>query len=163
MNLYQISNDYVEILNDLYDSEGNVNETALARLEQNEVAMEKKAIAIASFIQNMKAEKEAIDGAKKQMVEREKRLQKRIDDLMGYLQVNMDKRGIKNITCPYFEIKIKKCPPSVDIFDEDSIPQEYKRTKVEVKPDKIKMLAEMKEGVIIPGANLQQRLTVDIK
>ncbi len=67
MNLYQISQEYQEILNDLYDEEGNVNQGALMRLDSNEKAMEKKVIAVASYIKNMDAEREAIDIAKKAM------------------------------------------------------------------------------------------------
>ncbi len=163
MNLYEISTEYQEILSELYDDEGNVNEQALQRLEQNDIAMEKKAIAIASFIKNMDAEREAIDSAKKAMAEREARFKKRISDLKGYLLSNMERRGINKVNCPYFEIKLKKCPLSVHIDNEDLIPDEYKRTKVEVSPDKIKMLQEMKVGVIIPGVSLQQNMTLDIR
>ena len=163
MNLYEISKEYEEILNDLYDDEGNVNEQALMRLEQNDLSMQKKAIAIASYIKNMDAEREAIDSAKKAMADREKRYKKRIDELQGYLLTNMEKRQINIITCPYFEIKVKKCPASVDIYDESALPEEYKRTKVEILPDKIKMLAEMKVGVVIPGANLKHNMSLSIK
>jgi hypothetical protein len=163
MNLYEISSEYAAILNDLYDDEGNVNQQALARLEENEQALEKKAIAIASFIKNMDAEREAIENAKKCMAEREVRFKKRISDLKGYLLSHMEIRGINKITSPHFEIKLKKCPLSVNIVNENLLPDDYKRIKTEVLPDKIKILAEMKEGVIIPGACLQQNLTIDIK
>lgn len=163
MKLYEITNEYQEILDDLYDEEGNVNEMALAKLEQNEVAMEKKAVAIASYIKNMDAERTAIDEAKKAMADREKRYKKRISDLEGYLMVNMQKRGITQVKCPYFEIKVKKCPLSVDddTLDMDVLPDEYKRFKVE--PDKSKILGEMKVGVIIPGASLKQNIKLEIR
>jgi hypothetical protein len=163
MNLYQISAEYSQILDELYDEEGNVNEQALMKLEQNELAMEKKAIAIASFIKNMDAEREAIDTAKKAMAEREKRFKKRIDELEGYLLSNMEKRGVNKISCAYFDIKLKKCPPSVDIIDEASLPDEYKRTKTEILPDKIKMKDEMLAGVLIPGAQLKVNMRLEIR
>ncbi len=75
----------------------------------------------------------------------------------------MQKRGITEVKCPYFEIKIKKCPQSVDIIDESLLPDEYKRIKTEISPDKIKMLQEMKVGVVIPGAALKQNLKLDIR
>lgn len=163
MKLFEISKEYEEILDDLYDDEGNVNEQALVKLDENKQAMEQKAIAIASYIQNMSAEREAIKTAKQAMLEREKRYEKRIDDLQGYLLMNMERRGINLIKTPYFEIKLKKCPLSVRIDNEDAIPGEYKRTKTEVLPDKIKMLNEMKVGVIIPGVSLQQNIKLDIR
>lgn len=163
MSLYQISNEYNEILSNLYDDDGVVNETELARLEANELAMEKKAIAIASFIKNMDAERVAIDTAKKAMADREKIYKKRIDELEGYLLSNMERRGITNVKCPYFEIKLKKCPPSVDVSDASLLPAEYTRTKTEIFPDKIKMKEEMMMGVLIPGASLKTNLRLEIK
>jgi hypothetical protein len=163
MNLYEIDHEYREILRELYDDEGNVNEQALIKLENNQMTMEKKAIAIASFIKNMEAEREAIDTAKKAMAEREKRFKKRIDELEGYLLSNMERRGINHVSCPYFDIKLKKCPPSVEIVDESALPDEYKRTKIEVLPDKVKIKEEMKVGVLIPGAILKQGLRLEIR
>jgi hypothetical protein len=165
MNLYQINAEYQQILDDLYDDEGNVNQDALIKLEQNEITLEKKAIAIASYIKNMEAEKTAIDSAKKSMAEREKRYKKKIDDLMGYLLAGMESRGLKSVKCPYFEIKLKECPLSVD--DEntniDLLPDEYKRVKVETSPDKIKLLQDRKLGVVIPGAAFKNNMSLTIK
>ena len=163
MKLYEITAEYASILHELYEEDGTLNPQALAKLEDNEIAMEKKAIAIASFIKNMDAERHAIDEAKKAMTEREKRFKKRIDDLEDYLLVNMERRGINHISCAYFDIKVKKCPPSVDIYDEIALPDEYKRTKTEIVADKIKMKDEMIAGVVIPGANLKNKMRLEIR
>lgn len=77
MNLYAINKEYEEILNDLYDEEGEVNQEALMRLEHNDMTMENKVIAVSSFIKNLDAEREAIDAAKKAMADREKRYKKK--------------------------------------------------------------------------------------
>jgi len=163
MKLYEIAKEYEEALNELYDDEGNINETALVKLEQNEVTMEKKVIAVACYIKNMDAEREAIDNAKKAMADREKRFKKRIEELEGYLLFNMERRGITHVNCPYFGIKLKKCPPSVEISDESALPGEYLRTKTETLPDKVKMKEEMLVGVIIPGASLKTNLRLEIR
>lgn len=163
MNIYQIASDYEKILQDLYDDEGNVNQTALVALEKNEQDMETKMIAISSFVKNIEAQKNAIADAKKDILEREKKLNKKIDELKGYLLTNMERRGIKEINTPYFDIKLKKNPASVDIIDENSIPDEYRRIKTEVVLDKVKMKDEMLLGVIIPGASLKQGLRVEIR
>jgi Siphovirus Gp157 len=165
MNLYKINSEYEQILNELYDDEGQVNQEALMRLDQNDMTMENKVIAVASYIKNLDAEREAIDAAKKAMAEREKAHKKKISDLQGYLLVNMERRGITKVTCPYFEISLKKCPLSVDDdqLNMEVLPDEYKRTKTEVLPDKVKILQEMKVGVIIPGVGLKQDMRLQIK
>jgi hypothetical protein len=163
MKLYEINKEYEDILNDIYTEDGEINQGALMRLEQNDLAMESKAIAIASYIKNMDAEREAISAAKKAMAEREARYKKRTDELQGYLLFNMEKRGLTHVKCPLFEIKLKKCPPSVDILDESLLPTEYLRTKTETLPDKVKMLTEMKMGVLIPGAGLKNNMKLEIQ
>ncbi len=165
MNLYQINKEYEEILNELYDEEGVVNETALARLEQNSDLLKNKAIAISSYVKNLEAEREAIKNAKSEMSKREKVNKKKEEELLGFLQFSMEKHGIQSISCPYFNIKLKKCPISVDDdhINMDLLPSEYKRTKIEISPDKIKMLQEMKMGVVIPGAAFKQNMTLQIK
>lgn len=163
LKLYEINNEYEEILDNLYDENGEIDLTMLKRLEQNNLSMQEKGIAIASFIKNLEAESIAIDSAKKAMAEREKKFKKRMADLQGYLQENMERRGISKISSPYFEVKLKKCPPSVKIDDERLIPEDYLRVKTEVLPDKLKMLNEMKLGVIIPGATLAQGMRLEIK
>lgn len=163
MKLYEINKEYESILNEIYTEDGEINQDALMRLDQNELAMENKIIAIASFIKNMDAERESIAIAKKAMADRETRYKKRVDELQGYLLFNMEKRGINNVKCPYFEIKLKKCPASVEIVEESLLPQEYLRTKTEILPDKVKMLQEMKMGVIIPGAHIKHNMKLDIQ
>jgi Gp157 protein len=163
MKLFEIAREYEEILDDLYDENGEVNQEALIRLEQNELDMQKKAIAIASYIKNMDAEREAIDSAKKAMIDREKRYKKRIDELEGYLLTNMQQRQINKITCPYFEIRLKKCPVSVDVIDATQLPPNYTRIKTEILPDKINIKNDMLNGVIVPGCVLKTNLRLEIK
>lgn len=163
MNLYQISADYAQILDHLYDEEGNVNQNEMAKLEDTKLEMDKKAIAVASYIKNLDAERRAIDDAKKDMSDRERRYKKRIEDLEGYLLSNMERCGIDHIKSPHFDIKLKKCPTSVDIYDESVLPDEYKRTKTETLPDKVKIKEEMLAGVVIPGASIKNNLRLEIR
>lgn len=163
MNLYTIHTEYRQLLEELYDEEGEVNETALAKLNENEKALEAKAIAVASYIKNMEAESNAMADAEKAISLRRKRLQKRAEYLVGYLQENMEKRGINKISCSWFDLTLKKCPHSVAILNGEVIPAEYIRTKIETSPDKVKMLGDLKNGVVIEGVELQQRNRLDIK
>ena len=162
MKLFEITKEYEEIIDNLYDEEGNVNAQALEKLEQNEVAMEKKVIAVASYIKNMEAEQTAISEAKKAMAEREKRFKKRIENMEEYLMINMRRCEIKKISCAFFDIKLKEST-SVNVHDESLLADEYKRTKIETVPDKAKMLMEMRNGVVIPGASLATNYYVEIR
>jgi hypothetical protein len=170
VKLFEISQEYHAIIDDLYDDEGNENPQALARLEVNQVKLEEKAIAIASWLKNLEIErasinaaKREIDEAKKNMIERERAIENKISRWNGYLQSEMETRGIKEIKCPYFVLKLKKNPPSlcVNDADDESIAEEYR--VYSWKLDRARMLNELKNGVIIDGARLEQRMRLEIK
>lgn len=164
MNLYTIANQYQEILDKTFDHEtGEVNQNAIALLEIVKDNMQEKGIAIASFIKNIEAERDAIEQAKKAMAERETRLNKRVDYLTQYLQSNMERCGMHEIKCAYFSIKLKKCPISVDVFNESSLPEEYKKVKSVISVDKIKLKEEILAGVIVPGATIKQNMRLEIR
>ena len=164
MKLFEIANQYENILSQTFDSEtGEINEEALTALDAVKDDIKEKGIAIASFIKNIDAERKAIEEAKKSMGEREARLNNRVTYLTSYLQSNMERCGITEINCPYFAIKLKKCPISVDVIDENSIPETYKKSKMLVSVDKVKLKEEMLAGVIVQGAALKQNMRLEIK
>lgn len=162
MKLYEISKEYQVLLDNLYNIEtGEVDETSLVRLREVKENIEKKCIAVASYIENMEAERKAIEEAKNKMIDRENRLKKQVENIRSYLLENMKLSNINKISCQYFDITLGKNPPSVDIYDEKLVPSEYDRIKVE--KDKRSMLDDMKNGCIIPGARLIQKDNLRIK
>lgn len=163
MRLYEIANEYESILDSLYDPvTGEIQEQALTRLDEVGAAIDQKAIAVASFIQNMEAERRAIDDAKQMMAARERNIENKMSKLKDYLKYNMEKTGKTEISCPYFLIKLKKNPPSTDIFDEDLVPAQYKKVKEMVSVDKNKVKAAILEGKDVPGARVKQDLKLTI-
>lgn len=164
MKLYEIANEYQHILEQSVNEEtGEVNENALIKLDEIEVQLHEKGIAVASYIKNIEAERKAIEEAKKSMAAREAKLDKEIDFLTNYLQSNMEKCGITEIKSPYFVVKLKKCPYSTDILNETLIPDEYRKVKAVVTIDKVRIKEEMLAGVVIPGAALRQNNRVEIR
>jgi len=164
MNLYNIANEYQSLLDQTFDHEtGELNEVVLAKLDEVQADVKEKGIAIASFIKNIEADRDAIEIAKKNMAEREARLNRRVAYMTDYLQSNMERCGISEIACPYFVVKLKKCPLSVNVLDEDAIPSEYKKMKTTFSVDKIKLKEEILAGVIVPGVELKQNVRLDIR
>ena len=97
---------------------------------------------------------------------RKAKLTKKAESLSDYLQCNLQKLSINEIkSSPYFKIKLKQCPPSVDVFDEKAIPPEFWREKVTTTTsvDKIKLKEVMSEGIEVPGATIQRKLKLEIK
>ena|SRR5579871_4398512 len=164
MNLYKIANEYENILQETFDAEtGEINEKALAKLDEVKTDIKEKSLAVAAYIKNIDAERKAIEEAKKAMQERESRLDKRVSYLTQYLQSNMERCGIQEISSPNFVVKLKKCPVSVDVFNEQELPNEYKKSKEVISIDKMKIKEEIQAGVVIPGAQLKQNTRLEIR
>ncbi len=164
MNLYNIANEYQSVLDESFNQEtGEINENALMRLDEVSLKLEEKGLAVASYIKNLEAERDAIESAKRSMAARESSLDSRVEYLKSYLQSNMERCSISEIKSPYFVIKLKKCPASTDIQNEDLIPGEYKKSKEVITLDKMKIKEELLAGVVIPGAALKYNNRLEIK
>jgi|ERR1700722_3141604 len=163
MKLYEITNELQRIFDNVGE-DGELNQEMLDNLDGLQEDFETKAISVASYIKNLEAEEQAIADAIKGMVVRKTRLTKQAESLSEYLQMNLQKLSINEIkSSPYFKIRLKQCPVSVDVFDESVLPAEYLREKITVTVDKIKLKETMSEGVEVPGATLHRKIKLEIK
>jgi hypothetical protein len=165
MRLYEITNQFENVFNQL-DENGELSQEMMESLDSLKDDFENKAISVACYIKNIEAEEAAIEHAIDDMKVRKAKLTKKAESLSDYLQCNLQKLSINEIkSSPYFKIKLKQCPPSVDVFDEKAIPPEFWREKVTTTTsvDKIKLKEVMSEGIEVPGATIQRKLKLEIK
>lgn len=163
MKLYEITNELQGIFDNVGE-EGELTQDMLDNLDALQQDFEQKAISVAAYIKNIEAEESAINEAIKDMTVRKNRLSKQVSSLMDYLQFNLQKLAINEIkSSPYFKIRLKQCPPSVDVFDENQIPAEFWREKVTASVDKVMLKEVLSEGVEVPGASIQRRIKLEIK
>lgn len=162
--LYQIADEYRCMLEKSVDAEtGEIDEDKLYILYGFEDRLEEKMEAVASYIQNLKSEREGIRAAVASMTERNKRLSSKIDYLTDYLKSNMIETGKEKLSYPNFEVKVKLCPISVDIIDEGLIPEEYKSVKEVVSINKLAIKAALASGKEVPGADFITNTRLEIK
>lgn len=124
-----------------------------------------KAINVASFIKNMEGTLNMIVPARREMQEREARLKVKIEALTLYLKESLESCKIQAITdSPRFEIKVKKNPVKVDVFDTSALPMEYWISPEPVlRPDKVRISEMLKSNQDVPGARLIQETRLEIK
>ncbi len=164
MKLYELAADYETAFGALVDPEtGEMAENALMILDSLQTDIKDKGLAVATYIKNIDADAEALEAEEKRMAARRKAIVSRKEWLKSYLRTNMEACGISEISSPYFSVKLKKCPPSVHVFEEDMVPSDYFKEKTTVSLDKIKMKQDIQAGIVIPGAELVQGNTVTIK
>ncbi len=161
--LYKIADEYRETLDSLMDEDGCIDETAIEKLNAITEDLNKKGVAMAQFMSNIDADLQAIKAEKERLAKRQATLESRVKWMNEYLKGNMERCGIQSISCPYFAIKIKKSPPSVQVDDESQISENYVKTKVTKTLDKAQMRKDMQAGAEIPGAQLVQGTWLDIR
>jgi hypothetical protein len=163
IKLYEVSDQYQFLLNDLYDYEtGEVDENILARLNELTDTAENKCINITRLFKSIEATQEAIEKERKSMALRERSLKNQVDRLKDYLLTNMERCEIKKIECPQFSISLQKNPPAVEVVDKDEVPNDYDKQK-ERELDIAKIKEDLKNGVVIPGVRLIQRNSLRIR
>jgi hypothetical protein len=162
MQLYKIASEYKLAFDKMSDDEELTPEIIEDSLVDVKDEFENKVINVSYGIKNMEAEALAIKNAEKEMAIRRRNLENQIQRIKDYLQSNMEKCAITEIKCPYFKIRIKKCPPSVQIFEDDAVPDEFMRIKETREPDKTKIKDHLKNHDVT-FAILVQKNRLEIK
>lgn len=94
------------------------------------------------------------------------RRQKIAAGLREYLRAQMEVAGIERISCPLFDLKLKKNPPKVEVLDEAMIPSGFwvtpEPTPPEPRLDKKALAKALKDGAVLPGVRLVQATRLEV-
>lgn len=113
-----------------------------------------KAKSIAAVSMNLNSNIASIDAEIARLNKRKAAIVNSDKSLREYLKFNMIQSGIKKISCELFTITLVAGRDVLQINDEDAIPDEYMAVKTEVKPDKKRLLSDLKQGVDIPACEI---------
>lgn len=152
MKLYELTGQYRQ-LQTIDDMDP---ETIVDTLEAIEGEIEVKAQAIVAVRAGMESDIAAIDAEINRLQTRRKHIENRDRSVRDYLKHNMEASGIKNIKCPLFSITLAKGRQIAVIDNEEELPDEYISVKTSFVPDKKKILDDLKSGLSIPGARLDE-------
>ncbi|MBE2898117.1 siphovirus Gp157 family protein [Pasteurellaceae bacterium 20609_3] len=161
MKLYQITEQYQNLLELLDSPDFATNPDVLTALENIDDDFQQKGVQLVHHIKNQEGEIEMLDAEIKRLQALKVARTKQIAWLKNYLKTNMDATGIDKIECPLFKITLSK--PSlntVEITNEQALPVKYLRTKIE--PDKTAIKQALKDGEYIDGARLVETRTLRI-
>jgi hypothetical protein len=149
-------NNIVALLDDDSISQDEVN-NALLTLEDELQEKGENCIKYLDSVQDKidaaKANKKKLDAYIKALESRKKRVEKACIYALDTLQV-------KSIMTGWGELKAKKNPPAVIIDDVAKIPTRYQRQKIQVDIDKVAIKAAIKAGEEVPGAHLEQAVSL---
>lgn len=162
MNLYEIATEYKLLSDTLLNSEID-EQTKIDTLESIGGDLETKVSNIAYLIRQFEADEKMAMEESKRISELAKTRKNAATRLREWLTVGLQQSGREELSFPAFTVKLKKNPHSVVINNPELLSDEYKRTKIEIEPDKVKICSDLKSGISVAGAHLEQKQTVVIK
>ena len=161
MNLYELTSDLKE-LQDIDFTEADTEQLEAVKTAIKEQIANKGA-GIIAVVRNLEADAEAIKVEIKRLQDLRKSKENKIENLKKYTKECLEEAEIKKVSTALGNISIRKLPGSVEVLEEDSIPAEYKKEVTTIKIDKKSILADLKEGVVVPGVTLKTGTSLTIK
>jgi uncharacterized small protein (DUF1192 family) len=163
-NLYEITQDYLQILSMMEDPE--LDHQILAdTMEAVEGELEIKAENYAKVMKNLEADVAGIKAEIDRLSERKKTIENNIKNMKSALQMAMETTGKTKFKTELFSFNIQKNAPTVviDASDPNNIPPDFLKFK-EPEVDKTAIKAAIQNGMDLTGvAHLEQRESLRIK
>lgn len=150
--LYKIEKDYIELIKQVEEAEGEITEEINEQLEINESQLQSKSIAYLSVIK----EKESFTMLIDEEIKRLQALKKKNDNLVK----NLKNRLLNAVNLfGTFEIGFTKFgsrkSESVIIEDVNELPNEFKVKKLSIQADKMAIKKALKNGQKVKGCSIQ--------
>lgn len=154
LSLYNITNQFVDLMNKA--EEGELTEEEYNRLGQ-ELALElqNKSTSIVGYVQNQAVFIEATEKQIKRLQKMKEAKQNSLDNFKKYVKENMERLRLSKVETEIGTISIAKSPISVEIVDEDKIPNKYKKVTQTTSIDKTAIKDKFKEtGEVVKGTKI---------
>ena len=159
-SLYNIQEDYSELMRTIEEFEGEITPEMEEALAINEKELQKKGIGYLEIIKGKEAFNLLVDNEIKRLQGLKKINSNSIDRL---------KNSLLNAVKMFGEFKIgtltfgTRKSQRVIITDEETIDKKYKVVKVTEIINKVEIKKDIKDGIIIPGAEIQDNFNLSIK
>ena len=161
-SIYNIEQEYLELASAIIDNGGEVTEEQQQQLAINKESLEVKAVKYGYVIKDVENEVDAIDAEIKRLEAMKKTRENLIAKLKDTVSTAMNLYEIEEIKLQNLKINFRKYTAS-EIIDESLIPAKYKKKKVTVSLMKAEILADLKAGKKIKGAELKENKNIQFK
>lgn len=167
MALYQLAGSYRQLAEKLAAADFDA-QTVADTIEASGLtdALQEKAQGVELVARAAEAFCPAIDAEIARLQALKAHRQKIAAGLREYIRSQMEVAGIERISCPLFDLKLKKNPPAVEVLDERQVPAHFWVTPepkpVEPRLDKTAIKGAIKAGIEVPGARLVQATRLEV-
>ncbi len=160
--LYELTEMYQNIWDLVADEEVDLDtlETALSQVEDN---LETKAESMAKLVKGIDGDVTALKEEENRLAKRRKALENKQEGIKQYLEYQLKAMNIDKVKTPLFTVSLQRNPPSVNIIDENLIPEQYKKTVTTTSIVKKDILDALKLGELIEGAEIKQGKSLRIR
>lgn len=160
LSLYEITGAFPKLMAQEEMSEEDKNKVE----EELTTLLQKKSNAVIAYSKNIELTIKAMKEEESRISTNRKVLENRLEQFKKYVKECMEGNGINKIETDLGTLSIAKSPISVEIVNEENVPDEYKEviftTKVDKKKiaDAFKSTGELIEGVEIHTDNTNLRI-----
>jgi hypothetical protein len=169
--LYEISQDYLSVMDaieQLFEAHPDLDEASRLSIIDDNLAQigqdfDSKAFALAAYIQNLKLDHGNVKELQERFTKRAKSLEKKISHLSDYLLSQMQTVNRPKLVNAWLTLQIRTNPCRVVIEDEALLSDDFKVYETVIKINKSAISEQLKSGVIVPYAHLEQSQRIEIK
>lgn len=160
--LYELDQRINELIANSIDPEtGEVSDGFIEKLDALNMERNEKIDNIMCLFKNLINDAAGWEAEEKRLSELKKSAKNRAESLKNYLSRYME-AGVEKFTSEHGKIGWKKSERVV-VQDVDTLPEEFKKVKVEVKADLISLKNALKEDRKIDGVSLEEHQNIQIK
>jgi hypothetical protein len=160
-SLYKIEQEYLDIINQLEESEGILTEDLDNALHINKNELEVKSIAYVEVIKSKESFNSRVDEEIKRLQAMKKSNDKLVDRLKNNLLNAVNLFG--NFEAGFIKFSTRKSTSVEVTIEANDLPKEYKTIKVTEAPDKVAIKKAIEQGQEIEGCVLVTKLNLQIK
>lgn len=158
MKLFELTSNYQRVLE---VAEQLDSETLKDTLDSINEAIDVKVENTAYVIKTLEANVSVIDVEIKRLQAMKSAQSNNVKNLKLYIQQAMEQTGLDKVEGKLIKVAIQNNPPSVLVEREDSL-KEY-MIEQPMKLDRRSLLEDLKQGVVVAGAELQQTRSIRIR
>lgn len=160
--LYELDQKINELIANSIDPEtGEVSDGFIEKLDALNMEHNEKIDNIMRLYKNLISDAAGWEAEEKRLSELKKSAKNRAESLKNYLSRYME-AGVEKFTSEHGKIGWRKSEKVV-VQDVDTLPEEFKKVKVEVKADLISLKNALKEDRKIDGVSLEEHQNIQIK
>ena len=160
MNLFNIKQEYINLVNTIIDNNGELSPELSQALAINETELKEKAINYGYVIRSFEYENDIIDAEIKRLKALKEQKEKAIQKLKDAVSDAMNLYGIEKVESPVLKLSFRK---SESIEISENIDKRFVIEKITLQPDKVAIKEAIKKGEQVEGAVLVINQNLQIK